>query len=109
VEPRFRPLLQMHAIPDPIEVVLQIGLEVLEGDLVDSRGTLVGRNPPVRCPHLLLWDVERLCLRSWHVLLASSRNLAPVERTVPMSQPLRSAPTPVSRSLTVTTGWSARV
>src|ERR1017187_7661055 len=63
-----------HPVPDLVEVVLQTGLELAQGLLVHSRGTLVGRNPPVRLPHLLLGNVERLDLRRWHVLLASSQN-----------------------------------
>jgi hypothetical protein len=39
--------------------VLQIGLELAQGLLIHSRGTLVGRHPPVRFPHLALGNVER--------------------------------------------------
>src|SRR5450759_1354627 len=56
-----------HAVPNLEQIVLQIGLEVVQGLAVHSRGTLVGRNPPVRLPHLLLGNIERLDLRRWHV------------------------------------------
>jgi len=58
----------------------QIGLELTQVDLVGAGGTFVGRNPPVRLPHHLLGDVERLGLRRWHVHLATSE-VALVERT----------------------------
>src|ERR1035441_3879012 len=56
-----------HAVPNLEQIVLQIGLELVQGLAVHSRGTLVGRNPSVRLPHLLLGNVERLDLRRWHV------------------------------------------
>ena len=56
-----------HPVPDLEQVILQIGFELVEGLAIYSRGTFVGRNPPVRLPHHLLGDVERLDLRRWHV------------------------------------------
>jgi hypothetical protein len=49
-----------HPVPDPIEIVLQIGLELLERHLVDTRCTLVGLYSLKGLPHLLLGDLERL-------------------------------------------------
>ena len=71
-----------HPIPDPVEVVPQIGLELVQRLPVHSRGTLVGRNPPIRLPHHRLGNRKRLVLGLWHVHLRFLPGpAAPVERT----------------------------
>jgi hypothetical protein len=82
-----------HPIPDPIEIVLQIRLELAQSLLVHSRGTLVGRNPPVRLPHHLLGNVERLDLRRWHVSSLPPGRARLIDSTFLMSRPLGSTPT----------------
>ena len=37
-----------HAIPDLEQIILQIGLKLVQGLFIHSWGTLVGRNPLVR-------------------------------------------------------------
>ena len=49
-----------HPIPDLVEVSLQIVLELVHGLPVHSRGTFVGRHSPLRLPHQLFGNVERL-------------------------------------------------
>jgi len=49
-----------HPVPNPIEVVLQIGLEVREGLPIHSRGTLVRRTSPVRLPQGGMFEMVRL-------------------------------------------------
>jgi hypothetical protein len=61
-------------IPDLVEIVCKVGLERLQILSVHSRGTLVGRDPPIRLPDQLLGNRKRLAVRLWHVLLASSRD-----------------------------------
>ena len=56
-----------HPIPDPVEVILQIGLELVQGLPIHSRGTLVGLDPPLRLPDQLLGNRKRLVLGLWHV------------------------------------------
>ena len=56
-----------HPIPDPVEVVLQIGLELVQRLPIHSRGTLVGLDLPLRLPDQLLGNRERLVLGLWHV------------------------------------------
>src|SRR5215211_3734357 len=52
-----------HPVPDPIEIVLQILLEVLDGLPVHSCGTLVRLDALVRLPHKSLRYLERLVFR----------------------------------------------
>src|SRR5664280_737176 len=54
-----------HPVPNPIKVVLQIGFEVLDRAPVHSRRSLVGLDSPVRLPHQVLGNTERLFLRLW--------------------------------------------
>src|SRR6266508_2137043 len=70
-----------HPVPDPVEVVLQIGLELAQGHLVHPRGALVGRDPPVRLPHDRLGNRKRLVLGLWHVPSIPPGAGAPVDRT----------------------------
>ncbi len=97
-----------HPVPDLVEVALQIGLELTQGLLVHSRSTLVGRNLPVRLPHLLLGNVERLGLRLWH---CPSRLLPGSARLNESNSPGEPAPWlhphPSEQSFPATTGRSA--
>jgi hypothetical protein len=98
-----------HPIPDLVEVVSQIGLELLKRLPIHSRGTLVGRNPPVRLPHQRLGNRKRLVFGPWHVLSRFLPGLTPrlIESTFLVSRPLGSTATPASSDLTATTGRSA--
>ena len=66
-----------HPIPDLVEVSLQIGLELVQGLPVHSRGTLVRLDLPPRLPDHQLGNHKRLAFRLCHVLLASSRSVRP--------------------------------
>ena len=77
---RRKPGPRAHPVPDLVEVVLKVGLELVELLPVHARGALVGLDLPVRLPHQLLGNRKRLAVRLWHILLASSRGLAPVDR-----------------------------
>src|SRR5213595_1391940 len=99
-----------HPVPDLVQIVLQIGLELAQRHLVHSRGTLVRRHLPIRLPNCLFGDVVRLDdAKLWHVssLPPSTRRLWLIDSTVLMSRPLGSTPTPASRSFTATTSRSA--
>ena len=98
-----------HPIPNEVQVVPQISLELLHGLPIHARGTLVRRNPLVRFPDHQLGNVERLVLRLWHVHLRFLPGQPPrlIESTFLMSRPLRSTPTPASRRFTATTSRSA--
>jgi len=52
-----------HPVPDPVQIVLQVGLERLDGLPIHSRCTLVGLDSPIRLPHFPLRNIERLPLR----------------------------------------------
>ena len=98
-----------HPIPDLVEVVRKIGLELLEILTVHSRRALVGPDPPPRLPDHQLGDRKRLVFGLWHVASPPPRTRRPRlnESTFLISRPLRSTPTPDSRSFTATTGRSA--
>src|SRR6266540_1012613 len=49
-----------HPIPDLVQIVLQIGLEVLDGAPVPPRCTLIGLDLLPRLPNLRFRDLERL-------------------------------------------------
>ena len=53
-----------HAIPDPVEVIPQIFLEVGYGLPVHPGCTLFRLDPPVRLPYQLLRYLKRLVFRS---------------------------------------------
>ena len=59
-----------HAIPNPIEVVLQVLLEHLDRFSIDASRSLIRFDPFVRLPHDLLGNTERLCLTHWLLPLA---------------------------------------
>ena len=59
-----------HAIPNLVEVVLQLLLEHLNGFGIDSCCSLIRFDPFVRLPHDLLGNTERLCLTHWLLPLA---------------------------------------
>src|SRR3954463_8607674 len=56
-----------HSIPDLVEVVPQIGLELLQIHLVHSRRSMVGLDPPPRLADDRPGDRKRLLFRPWHV------------------------------------------
>ena len=77
-----------HPIPDLVEVVLQIGLELVEILTVHSRRSLVGRDLPPRLPDHQLGNRKRLVLRALACCFASSQDSsAPVERIDIPDQP----------------------
>ena len=83
-----------HPIPDPIKIVLQIGLEVLDGPPVHPGGTLVRLDALIRLPHQLLRYAKRLSCPDLTCPLVSSQSNRLVARAnkPQMSRPLRSAP-----------------
>ena len=50
-----------HPVPDPIEVLTQIPIEVLDGLPVDTSRPSVGLHLLVRLPHLAFGNTKRLC------------------------------------------------
>ncbi len=74
-----------HAIPNLIEVVLQVLLERLNRFRIDSSGSLIRFDPFVRFPHDFLGNTERLCLT--HRLLPLARL---TRSSSSMTRPLRS-------------------
>jgi hypothetical protein len=98
-----------HPIPDLVEVVRKISLELLHVLAVHSRRAPVGPDPPPRLPHHRLGNRKRLVSGLWHVASPPPRTLRPRlnESTFLISRPLRSTATPESSGLTATTGRSA--
>ena len=80
-----------HPVPDPIKVVLQIGFEVLDRAPVHSRRSLVGLDSPVRLPHQVLGNTERLFLRLWFAHSIPPR-LAGCPNKLPTDGPTPSLP-----------------
>ena len=76
-----------HPIPDLVEVVPQIGLELLQIHPVHSRRSLVGLDLPPRLPDHRLGNRKRLLFRPWHVASPPPRPTAPVERIDIPDQP----------------------
>src|SRR6266498_1620280 len=77
-----------HPIPDLVEVVRKIGLELLEILPVHPRRALVGLDPPPRLPDHRLRDRKRLVFGPWHVASPPPRTRrAPVERIDIPDQP----------------------
>src|SRR5688572_14155737 len=58
-----------HAVPDPVEVLLQVSLEVLHGLAIHPGCPTIGFDATVRVPNQLLGYIKRLCLV--HELLPS--------------------------------------
>ncbi|MBC2586876.1 recombinase family protein [Rhodococcus aetherivorans] len=86
-----------HPIPDLVQIVLQIGLELLEALPVHPRSTLVGGHLQPGLPHLPLVDLERLVHHSsyrHHRAPPTATTVAPVDLilTARMGRPLRSTP-----------------
>ena len=52
-----------HPVPDPVQIILQIGLEILDRAPVHSRRSLVSPDSQVRLPYKPLRNTERLYLR----------------------------------------------
>jgi hypothetical protein len=97
-----------HPIPDLVEVVPQIGLELAHGLLVHSRRPLAGRQPRDASHTACLGMTNGLtCGCGMSPLFLPERPPRLIERTVLMSRPLGSTPTPDSRSFPATTGRSA--
>src|SRR5664279_5361488 len=89
-----------HPIPDPVEIVLQILLEILDGLPVHTCGALLRLDALVRLPHGSLRYLKRLVF--WIRLTHSSPPRNPLVARVTksrMSQPLRSAPITGASSL----------
>src|SRR5664279_3134804 len=80
-----------HPVPNPIKVVLQIGFEVLDRAPVHSRRSLVGLDSPVRLPHQVLGNTERLFLRLWFAHSIPPR-LAGCPNKLPTDGPTPSLP-----------------
>src|SRR6266581_1617039 len=82
-----------HPVPDLIEAVPQILLEVLDGHAVRPGGTAVRLHALPRLPHQALGYVKRLSFRTRHAH-SSPPGPRPVARAnkPQMSRPLRSAP-----------------
>ena len=71
-----------HPIPDLVEVVRKLGLELIQLLPIHSRRTLVGLDLPPRLPDQQLGNLKRLLSGFGMLIFASSRSLtAPVERT----------------------------
>src|SRR5688572_5356600 len=54
-----------HAIPNLVEVILQIFLELLNRLRIHSRLSMIRLNPFIRFPHHLLGNTKRFCLSRW--------------------------------------------
>ena len=50
-----------HPVPDPIEISLKIGLEHLNGLIVDARSAPIGFHAPISFQYHMLRDPKRLC------------------------------------------------
>ena len=71
-----------HPIPDPIQLIPQIRLELLERQPVHPRRTLIVPHRPVRLPHLPLGYLERLSVTTSARPRSSSQTMARLtERT----------------------------
>jgi len=83
-----------HPVPDPEQVVLQIGLEVRDGPPIHPRSTLIRLHLPEGLPDLPLRNLKRLALRLQLAHAVPPRPTARLTgRTQPrMTLPLGSAP-----------------
>src|SRR5208337_799390 len=97
-----------HPVPDPVQIVLQIRLERLDGLPVHPRCTLIPFHLEPGVPDLLLRDPERLarCFQLVHATPPSFRRLT--ERTTATDDPAPSL-RPRYRGFSTTTGRSAGV
>ncbi len=99
-----------HPIPDLVEVVPQIGLELAQRLPIHPWGALVGLDLPPRLPDHRLGNRKRLVLRLWHVhlrFLPEPHGSGLSNWTFLVSRPLRSTATPASSSFSANTGRSA--
>ena len=99
-----------HPIPDLVEVVPQIGLELVQRPARPlPAAPLLALTRRYASHTIGLGIANGLSLGFGMFILASSQNSRPRlnEPTFLMSRPLRSTPTPASRSFTATTGRSA--
>jgi len=89
-----------HSIPDPVQIVLQILLKILDGLPVHTCGALLRLDALVRLPHSSLRYLKRLVCRIRLTHSSPPRNplVARVTKSR-MSQPLRSAPITGASSL----------
>lgn len=79
--------LRGHAVPDPVQIVLQFLLEVLDGHAIDARSAPVLLYLLPRLPDLPLRDLERLAC--WLQLThATPPRHRPVDRTSPATDDL---------------------
>jgi len=66
-----------HSIPDPIEVLTEILIEVLDRLAIHSSRTSVGLHLLVRFPHIELGNTKRLCsIHGGHPLSGCHRDTA---------------------------------
>src|SRR5450756_1575243 len=82
-----------HPVPDPVEIVLQICFECLDGLPIHPSGTLICLDALVRLPHQSLRDLKRLVLRFRLAHSSPPRRNAWLlaQNKSQMSRPLRSA------------------
>src|SRR5450759_3616434 len=97
-----------HPIPDPVQTVLQVLLELLDRAPVHSRRTLIGLDLLPGLPYFPLRNLKRLACRLQFAHATPSGQF-PVDRTNKprMTSPLGSARTASSRNFTATTSQAA--
>ena len=95
-----------HPIPDLVQIVLQIFLELLDGLPIHPGRTLVRLDPLVRLPHEPLRYVKRLSFRTSTCPLVSSRTTPVVRANKSPDEPAPSLH-PHYRGFTTTTSRSA--
>src|SRR6266511_2798375 len=66
-----------HPVPDPVEVVLQIGLELAQGHLVHPRGAPCWPRPAGTPPSPSAWESQTACPWALACSLDSSRGRSP--------------------------------
>ena len=74
---RWKPGPRAHPIPDLVELVPKIGLELGQVLPIHAGGTLVGLDLPPRLPHQPLGNRKRLAFGLWQCFLASSQSRSP--------------------------------
>ena len=66
-----------HSVPDPIEVLTQIPVEILDGLSIHARRPMIGLHLLVRFPHFAFGDTKRLrFIHGGHPLSGCHRNEA---------------------------------